>query len=66
MNYLSLVAFASEAPVILPGNNPTGLGFPAILMGVISFGLVFGGLAVCIWIAMKDTKQDQSKITESK
>lgn len=25
----------------------------AIIVGVVSYGLVFGGLAVCIWIALK-------------
>jgi hypothetical protein len=66
MDWLSLIAFTSEAPIIVAGDSPGGLGWPAILMGVISFGLVFGGLAVCIWIAMKDAKKEQAKAIESK
>lgn len=52
--FLNILAFVSDDPLVEASSSSDIL---AIVMGVLTFGLVFGGLIACFVIAFKKKKQ---------
>jgi len=48
-----IVAFTSESPIIISGDEQSVSGFPAVSIAIIIAGFGLIGLVFCLWLGMK-------------